>query len=215
MFAGRLRCERAAADAANESRTCRRRGRVPPSRWRGRCRAYCGSAARDRSPARLRAPRRRRRRRAGASPCRWCREADSGETEFLETSCNLAHRAAGTSPSKGQPNAVAIAACTGITASPATLATSSNPASDSSIARFTFFRLWLSDAETNTTISSTAASAARNAPRLFGTSAASTAPRVRSTPRMTSSASASCGTARGDTKEVARSAAPRRRRVDR
>ena len=85
-------------------------------------------------------------------------------------------RAAGTSPSNGQPNEVEIAPCTGIPASSATLATSSNPASDSSIPRFTFFRLWLSDADTNTTISSTSASAARSAPRLFGTRAASTAP---------------------------------------
>ena len=68
--------------------------------------------------------------------------------------------------------------------------------------RLTFFRLWLSEADRKTTISSAPASAARNAPCLFGTSAASTAPRPRPTPRMTSSASASCGTARGETKEV-------------
>ena len=80
-------------------------------------------------------------------------------------------------------------------------ATSSKPASDSATLRFTFLRLWLSEAETKTTISSTPASAARSAPFAFGTRAASTVPRLRSRPPSTSSTSTSCGTARGETKE--------------
>ncbi len=109
--------------------------------------------------------------------------------------------ATGTSPSNGQPNEVAIAPSTGIPASCAIRTTSSKPLSDPSTERLTFFRLWLSDAETNTRISSTPASAARSAPLAFGTSAANLVPLERSTPWSTSAASASCGTARGETKD--------------
>ena len=90
--------------------------------------------------------------------------------------------ATGTSPSNGQPNEVAIAPSTGIPASFAIRTTSSKPSSDSSTERLTFLRLWLSDAETNTRISSTPASAARSAPLAFGTSAANLVPLERSTP---------------------------------
>ena len=109
--------------------------------------------------------------------------------------------ATGTSPSNGQPNEVAIAPSTGIPAASAIRITSSKPASDSSTERLTFFWLWVSDAETNTRISSTPASAARSAPLAFGTSAANLVPFERSRPCRTAAASASCGTARGETKD--------------
>ena len=43
--------------------------------------------------------------------------------------------------------------------------------SDSSVDRLTFLRLWVSDADTTTSISSNPAASARSAPRRFGTSA--------------------------------------------
>ena len=42
---------------------------------------------------------------------------------------------------------------------------------DSPVDRFTFLRLWVSDADTTTSISSNPAASARSAPRRFGTSA--------------------------------------------
>ena len=50
---------------------------------------------------------------------------------------------------------------------------------------------------------STLAAAARSAPRALGTNAVRRTPGLRSMSAMTSEASAICGTARGDTKEVA------------
>lgn len=43
--------------------------------------------------------------------------------------------------------------------------------SDSSVVLFTFFRLWVSEAETTTSSSLTPVSSARTAPRRFGTRA--------------------------------------------
>jgi hypothetical protein len=108
----------------------------------------------------------------------------------------------GTSPSNGQPKAVAMPPDSSMPALSAIRATSLKPSSDSAIERLTFLRLWLSDAEQNTAMTSTPASAARSAPLALGTSTVRRAPVERSAPATTSAASASCGTARGETKEV-------------
>ena len=81
------------------------------------------------------------------------------------------------------------------------------------------FRLaWqcVSEADTKDAIMSTLAAAARSAPRALGTRAVRRTPGRRSMRAITSAASASCGTARGDTKEVAstlRTPAPIRRLI--
>ena len=93
----------------------------------------------------------------------------------------------GTLPSNGQPNAVAIAPIIPTSLPRSAASTSVKPANDSSTLRRTLARLCVSDAETTSTTSSTFAASARSAPRAFGTSAASR----------------SCGTAFGETNEVA------------
>ncbi len=79
---------------------------------------------------------------------------------------------------------------------------SAKPANDSSVERRTFARLWLSDTESTSTISSTRAAAARSAPRGLATSATYPTAGWRRMPAITASASASAGTALGDTKDV-------------
>ena len=113
-----------------------------------------------------------------------------------------ATRSGGTSPSNGQPKAVAIPPSTAIPAPCSTRNAASISESERSTGRFRFLRLWVSDAETTRCTASTPAPAARSAPRRFGTSAVTTAPSGRSMPASTASASASCGTARGLTKDV-------------
>ena len=63
-------------------------------------------------------------------------------------------------------------------------------------------RLWLSETDTTITISSTFAASARSAPRGFATSATYFTFGLRRIPAITASASASAGTAFGETNEV-------------
>ena len=84
----------------------------------------------------------------------------------------------------------------------ASAAISAKPFSDSARLRFTFFRLWLSEAEANSTIASTPASIAAAAPRALGTSAVRCASWRSRNAAITSAASRICGTARGETKDV-------------
>ena len=106
------------------------------------------------------------------------------------------------SPSNGQPNAVEMAACTGMPAERAMLAMSSMARRLSSTVRLRLARLWLSEAEMMGVISSIRAAAARSAPRALGASARNTVPRERSTRASTSSASRIWGIARGPMKET-------------
>ena len=62
---------------------------------------------------------------------------------------------------------------------------------------------WVSEAEMNEAIMSTLAAAARSAPRALGTRAVRRTPARRLTMSINCVASASCGTARGETNEVA------------
>ncbi len=68
---------------------------------------------------------------------------------------------------------------------------------------FVFLRLCVSEAERNTAISCRPARSARSSPVAFGTSALNVTSRAFGTSvRTSSSASASCGTQRGETKLV-------------
>ena len=110
--------------------------------------------------------------------------------------------AAGTSPSKGQPKAVASPTSNALPAALAISAISAASSSERAIGRLRFFRLWVSEQETTASIASTPVAAARSAPRALGTSAQRCSPGTRAIPATTSSASASCGTARGLTNDV-------------
>ena len=94
----------------------------------------------------------------------------------------------------------------------------SSPASDSSIERLTFLRLWVSEAERKTLISSkrSRSSSARSSPRSLGISTEKATPSRRSNAASTSSASASCGITSGRTNEVtsSRRRPGRREQVD-
>ena len=79
---------------------------------------------------------------------------------------------------------------------------SAKPANDSSVERRTFARLWLSDTEITITISSTFAASARSAPRGLATRATYFTFGLRLIPAITASASASAGTALGETNDV-------------
>src|SRR5580693_1254987 len=112
-------------------------------------------------------------------------------------------RCTGTSPSYGQPHAVETITWQ---VAPAWCAWSMRTAmssSDSSVLRFTFLRLCVSEADTTASSSVNPASSARAAPREFGTRAEYLTPGVRVTCRQTSSASAICGMALGCTKDTA------------
>lgn len=76
-------------------------------------------------------------------------------------------------------------------------------ASEPAIGLLRLASLWLSLADTKHTIMSTRAAAAASAPLAFGTSACNRTPGRRATRAMTSAASAICGTARGETNDVA------------
>ena len=78
---------------------------------------------------------------------------------------------------------------------------SAKPANDSSVERRTF-ALLLSETEITITISSTFAASARSAPRGLATSATYFTFGLRLIPAITASASASAGTAFGETNEV-------------
>src|SRR5215469_17945219 len=75
--------------------------------------------------------------------------------------------------------------------------------SDSAVLRLTFFRLWVSDADTTASISVSPLPSARTAPRRFGTSAEYRTPLARSMPSHTALASAICGIASGRTNDTA------------
>ncbi len=109
-----------------------------------------------------------------------------------------------TCPSKGHPNVVDRLIVIFMPAACAPFTISGSSASDCSCVRLMLARLWVSDADT-TAFSSSAflgASAALRTPRTFGTSATYTTPGTRSMPARTSLASASAGTALGETNEV-------------
>ena len=107
-----------------------------------------------------------------------------------------------TSPSNGQPNAVATAPRNGMPKRRAIAANSVKSASAASSDLLRLVRQCVSEADTKDAIMSTLAAAARSAPRALGTRPVSRTPGRRSISAITSAASASCGTARGDTNEV-------------
>ena len=72
-------------------------------------------------------------------------------------------RSGGTWPSYGQPNEVEITPSQRTPAARARASTASRPASDSAIERLTFLRLWVSDADMKTLISSNAGRSPRGA----------------------------------------------------
>ena len=84
---------------------------------------------------------------------------------------------------------------------PAMSAISLNPVKESCTLLFTFFLLWLSEAERKTTISSSFASTALNAPFALGTNAAKVVLGFLFTFSRIIAASANCGIAFGDTKD--------------
>ncbi len=89
-------------------------------------------------------------------------------------------------------------------ASPALASVASSPASDSATERLTLWRLWVSEAERKTLISSKRSRipSARSSPRSFGIRTEKETPGRRCTASSTSAASASCGITSGRTNEV-------------
>ena len=83
----------------------------------------------------------------------------------------LTTRSTGTSPSYGQPHAVETITWTVASRRCAMSMIAAISSSDSPVVLFTFFRLWVSEAETTTSSSLTPVSSARTAPRRFGTRA--------------------------------------------
>ncbi len=110
----------------------------------------------------------------------------------------------GTWPSNGHPNVVDRLIEIFMPAACAPLAISGISASDCSCVRLMLARLCVSEADTTPFTSSGffGASAALRTPRMLGTSATYTTPGTRSMPASTSFASASAGTAFGDTNDV-------------
>jgi hypothetical protein len=80
-------------------------------------------------------------------------------------------RLTGTSPSYGQPKAVATTTWQVAPRACAVSISSATLSSDSAVDRFRFMRLWVSEALSTTSISVNPASRARSAPRWLGTSA--------------------------------------------
>ncbi len=112
-------------------------------------------------------------------------------------------RPGGTSPSYGQPQAVDTMTCTVAPRSWATEMISAISSSDWPVERFTFLRLWVSEAETTASSSVKPASSARWAPLRFGTRAEYRTDGIRTARFHTSSASAICGIADGRTNDTA------------
>src|SRR4051794_26760409 len=102
------------------------------------------------------------------------------------------------SPSYGEPNAHETTASTGSPPS-TSLVMAATASTDSSVDIWTFFWLYVSDADTVTVSPPTPASIASSAPRRFGTSAQIRVPGGGSMAASTSAAPAIDGTARGDT----------------
>ena len=107
-------------------------------------------------------------------------------------------------PRRGQPKLVEITPSQRSPSSRARSITASRPASDSSIERLTFLRLWVSDAERKRLTSSKRSrwASARSSPRSFGIRTEYATPSTRATRDSTSSASASCGITSARTNEV-------------
>ena len=114
-----------------------------------------------------------------------------------------ATRSGATSPSYGQPNAVDTMASTGTSAPCASSTSSRAPTSDSATLRRTFFRLWVSLADTTSSSSSAFAASASSAPFGFGTSAVYTTPGRRLMRAITSSEPAMGGIASARTNDAA------------
>src|SRR5487761_927572 len=112
-------------------------------------------------------------------------------------------RSTGTSPSYGQPHAVATITWQVTPAWCAASMITAMSSSDSSVLRLTFLRLCVSEADTTASSSANPASSARAAPREFGTRAEYLTPAARRICFQTSSASAICGMAFGCTNDTA------------
>jgi len=126
-------------------------------------------------------------------------------------------RSGGTWPSYGQPNDVEMTPSQRSPSARARPSTTSKPASDSPIERLTFLRLWVSEADMNTLISSNAgrpppsplkpatrsrSSSAASSPRSLGISTDTLTSAGTSIPASTCAASASCGITSARTKLV-------------
>src|SRR5499427_1341182 len=112
-------------------------------------------------------------------------------------------RSTGTSPSYGQPQAVATTTCRVAPRWWASSIMTAISSRDCSVDRLTFLRLWVSEADTTASTSVNPASRALRAPRRFGASAEYLTVGTRSTPAQTSSASAIWGIASARTNETA------------
>ena len=199
----------AAPGSRRARRSSTRRNRppapAPPRRWLAPGRGCCGSGRSARPRRAARGPRRRTRRPGAGWPSRSCRRSRPRRSRRRRAARRSRRRAPpAPRPRRGSRRrwrSRPRSAARPLQRSPASR---SSPASDSSIVRLTFLRLWVSEAETKTLISSKRSrrASARSSPRSFGISTEKATPSRRCTPASTSSASASCGITSGRTNEV-------------
>ena len=129
--------------------------------------------------------------------------ASSCTPDAAASTASATTRSAGTSPSNGQPNAVASVSVVNNPAARASATTETTSRIASAVDMFWFFQENVSLTETTTFTSSTPVRRARSRPRRLSTRPAYDTPSRRGTRSITASASAIAGTSLGCAKETA------------